>query len=77
MTTHYDCIILGAGPAGLSSALRLRLRGWKVAIVERMSFPREKVCGGFIGPENKELLQSFGVWDQICEQGIHLHHIVL
>lgn len=54
---RYDAIIAGAGPAGLAAALELSTAGWKVLLVERSQFPRDKVCGGFIGPENRMFLE--------------------
>ena len=33
METNFDCIVIGAGPAGLSAALILRQRGKTVLVV--------------------------------------------
>ena len=33
METNFDCIVIGAGPAGLSAALNLRQRGKTVLVV--------------------------------------------
>ncbi|MFZ5801531.1 MAG: NAD(P)/FAD-dependent oxidoreductase [Candidatus Omnitrophota bacterium] len=57
----YDAVILGAGPAGLTAAMTLRQAGWDVLVVEKCALPRDKVCGGFIGPENNELIRAFGI----------------
>jgi flavin-dependent dehydrogenase len=65
----YDAIIVGAGPAGMSTALALAKSGQRVAVIERMSIPRNKVCGGFIGFENKEILDGYGVWNEVCQKG--------
>jgi geranylgeranyl reductase family protein len=45
MTRDYDVIIVGAGPAGSSAAVSLSGSGMSVALLDRESFPREKVCG--------------------------------
>lgn len=45
---HFEVVIIGAGPAGLSAALHLAGSGLSVAIADREVFPREKVCGGGI-----------------------------
>jgi flavin-dependent dehydrogenase len=58
---RYDAIVLGAGPAGTSAAYFLGRAGWKVAIVERSSFPRRKVCGEFISPATHPLLAEMGL----------------
>ena len=47
----YDCVIVGAGPAGSSAAIRLARRGLRVLLVEQKKFPRGKLCGEFISPE--------------------------
>jgi len=45
---EFDIIIIGAGPAGCTSALALSNSGLKVALIEKESFPRDKVCGDAI-----------------------------
>ncbi len=46
-----DVLIVGGGPAGSSCAWGLRPAGLDVAILDRQSFPRDKVCGGWITPQ--------------------------
>ena len=41
----YDVAIVGAGPAGAACALALRGRGLRVALLDKATFPRDKVCG--------------------------------
>ncbi|GAA0554257.1 geranylgeranyl reductase family protein [Chitinophaga japonensis] len=45
---HYDVLIIGAGPAGSSCALALGHAGLRVALADRHTFPRDKVCGDAI-----------------------------
>jgi geranylgeranyl reductase family protein len=45
-----DVLIVGGGPAGSSCAWKLRNSGLAVAILDRATFPRDKVCGGWITP---------------------------
>ncbi len=42
----YDAIVVGAGPAGSVSALRLARDGASVLLLDRAVFPRDKPCGG-------------------------------
>ncbi|MTJ47798.1 geranylgeranyl reductase family protein [Dolichospermum sp. UHCC 0259] len=42
----YDCIIVGAGPAGGTAAYHLAKKGRSVLIIEKESLPRYKPCGG-------------------------------
>ncbi|MDQ3057184.1 MAG: FAD-dependent monooxygenase [Pseudomonadota bacterium] len=61
MKTAYDAIIVGAGPAGSTAAIRLAEAGWSVALIEKQSFPRRKVCGECIAATNLPLLDALGV----------------
>ena len=47
---HYDIVIIGGGPAGVSSALFLEKKGYLIALLDQAFFPRDKVCGEFISP---------------------------
>ncbi len=42
----YDTIVVGAGPAGSTSAYRLAKGGASVLLLDRARFPRDKPCGG-------------------------------
>lgn len=64
MSTTFDAIIIGAGPAGSTAAIRLASAGWSVAIVEKREFPRRKVCGECIAASNLPLLDALGVGEQ-------------
>lgn len=46
----YDCIIVGAGPAGGTAAYHLAKRGRSVVVLEKESLPRYKPCGGGVSP---------------------------
>ncbi len=41
----FDVVIVGAGPAGCSAAIRLADSGLKIALLDKASFPRDKTCG--------------------------------
>jgi geranylgeranyl reductase family protein len=42
----YDVIVIGAGPAGSTSAKLLAERGHNVLLIDKDKFPRDKPCGG-------------------------------
>ena len=42
----YDCLVVGAGPAGAAAAAELARRGRRVIILERGRLPRRKCCAG-------------------------------
>jgi len=45
-----DVLIVGGGPAGSSCAWGLRDSGLDVMVLDRATFPRNKLCGGWITP---------------------------
>lgn len=64
MKSEFDAVIIGAGPAGSSAAIMLARAGWSVALIEKQSFPRRKVCGECIAASNLPLLQALGIGPQ-------------
>ena len=46
----WHCIVIGAGPAGAATSIRLARQGWRVLLVDRSSMPRPKVCGCCLSP---------------------------
>jgi geranylgeranyl reductase family protein len=49
---HFDCdvLVVGAGPAGTVAARQLAAAGARVRIVDRATFPRDKLCGDTLNP---------------------------
>ncbi len=54
--TERDVIVVGAGPAGSSCAAELRRLGYSVLILDKSSFPRDKLCAGWVPPSLFRLL---------------------
>ncbi len=52
-----EVLIVGGGPAGSSCARRLREAGIETVILDKATFPRDKVCGGWITPAVVEELE--------------------
>ena len=61
MEIPCDALIIGAGPAGAATAILLRLAGWRVVLVEKSVYPRQKVCGECISAGGLALLDELGV----------------
>jgi len=56
MDLQFDVLIVGAGPAGCSCALHLANQGLRIAIADKATFPRDKICGdGLSGHTISEL----------------------
>ena len=45
-----DVLVAGAGPAGAVTATYLARQGFRVMLLDQHQFPRDKVCGDFVGP---------------------------
>jgi geranylgeranyl reductase family protein len=56
-----DVIVVGAGPAGSAAAYHLATAGLDVLMLEKTSFPREKVCGDGLTPRAVKALTTMGI----------------
>lgn len=52
----WDCIVVGAGPAGAAAASVLAQSGCRVLMIDRVDFPRPKACGGMLSVDAVQLL---------------------
>jgi menaquinone-9 beta-reductase len=56
-----DVLVVGAGPAGCATATYLAQSGLDVLLLEKATFPREKVCGDGLTPRGVRALLGMGV----------------
>jgi flavin-dependent dehydrogenase len=56
-----DVVIAGGGPAGLATALRARLAGLEVVVLEAAGPEIDKACGEGLMPDGAEVLAGLGV----------------
>jgi menaquinone-9 beta-reductase len=56
-----DVIVVGAGPAGSTTAYYLAQAGVDVLLLEKSRFPREKVCGDGLTPRGVRALVAMGI----------------
>ncbi len=68
MTSRFDVIVLGAGPAGLSTAIALARVGYTVGVFERAALGQIKV-GETIGADVSRIFKRLGVWDEFNALG--------
>ena len=59
----WDCVVVGAGPAGAVTALLLARAGRQVALIDTAHFPRQKVCGEYLSSAAWQLLDQLGLGD--------------
>lgn len=56
-----DVVVVGAGPAGATTAYYLAQAGLDVLLLEKTAFPREKVCGDGLTPRAVTALVKMGI----------------
>ena len=56
-----DVVVVGAGPAGSTTAFYLAQAGLDVLLLEKSRFPREKVCGDGLTPRGVKALVGMGI----------------
>jgi flavin-dependent dehydrogenase len=59
-----DLLVVGGGPAGLATAVRARLAGLDVAVLDRSRPPIDKACGEGLMPDAVARLREIGVEPQ-------------
>ena len=56
-----DVAIVGAGPGGAAAACHLARAGFRVVLLDQRRFPRDKVCGDFVGPAAIAEIEHLGL----------------
>lgn len=67
---RYQVIIVGAGPVGLSLALMLALKEYRVLVLEKEAGTAEHSRAPAIWPGTQEILADLGVMERFAEAGI-------
>ncbi len=63
--TTYDLIIVGAGPAGAAAALYASRHGLKTLLLDKSTFPRDKICGDALSGKAVAILLELGLLEKI------------
>ena len=64
-----DVVVVGAGPAGAATAILLAEEGLRVVLLDRATFPRDKLCGEYLSPEAGRILDRLGVLEMVEVRG--------
>jgi flavin-dependent dehydrogenase len=73
--------IVGAGPAGCSAGYHLASSGHDVTLMDKQSFPRDKVCGDGISIESIQSISTMGIYPhdvrKLASEYAPIHHFFL
>ncbi len=67
-----DVLIVGAGPAGSVAGSILARAGARVRIVDRATFPRDKLCGDTVNPGTLARLRALGLASGIDDRSLRV-----
>jgi len=76
---HYDVIVVGAGPSGISAAHNLINNKISCCLIDKQVFPRNKLCAGGITNKTYELIKKLNLKDEFngenttISNGVKLH----
>jgi geranylgeranyl reductase family protein len=62
---EYDLIIVGAGPAGATTAIYAKLHGLKTLLLDKQKFPRDKICGDALSGKSVGILRDLELLDEV------------
>ena len=66
-----EVIVVGAGPGGATAAILLAQKGYDVLLLDRSTFPRDKVCGDAVPGRALDLLAALGMGEKIRAAGFY------
>ena len=69
----YDVIVAGGGPAGSSTAFHLAERDVRVLVLDKCTFPRDKICGDGVAPRAVRTLYKMGLQERLDGQFNKFH----
>jgi len=61
----YDAIVVGAGPGGSTAATMMARHGLNVLMLDKDTFPRDKICGDAISGKSVDLLKELGILNHL------------
>lgn len=75
---EFDVIVVGGGPGGSSTTAFLSKAGKKVLLLDKATFPRDKICGDALSGKTISVLNELGLTNKIAKQKHgKIHGIIL
>lgn len=72
-----DVVVVGGGPAGAAAAIRLAQQGRDVVLVDKATFPRDKICGDGLTTGALRLLEGLGLQPAAVPSWTPVHDVVV
>lgn len=72
-----DVVVVGAGPAGTSAAITLARAGRDVLVVDKATFPRDKVCGDGLTTSALRELEALGLHPSTVPSWVDIDDVVV
>ncbi|MCI3273682.1 FAD-dependent oxidoreductase [Streptomyces cylindrosporus] len=72
MTPEYDLVVVGGGPAGSTAATAVAMRGHRVLLLERDTFPRYQIGESLLPATVHGVCRLLGVADEVAQAGFTL-----
>ena len=69
----FDVVVIGSGVAGAPTAMLLARSGHKVLLIDRHTFPRDRLSTHFIWPRGVSYLNRWGLAERIFAQTPHFN----
>ncbi|MDX1419971.1 MAG: NAD(P)/FAD-dependent oxidoreductase [Rubricoccaceae bacterium] len=61
----YDAVIVGAGPGGATAAAVMARKGLRPLLLDRDTFPRDKICGDALSGKTVDVMKRLGMIDAL------------
>lgn len=72
-----DAVVVGGGPAGVAAAITLARAGRSVTLVDKATFPRDKICGDGLTAGALHLLEDLGLRPEAVASWQPVHDVVV
>ena len=74
---EVDVLIVGAGPAGCAAAITLNRAGVSVVVIDKATFPRDKICGDGLTTSALRELDSLGLDPAMVSSWINVDDVIV